>query len=261
MRKFLVFSMLAVAVWAATVATPDAPAQDASDHGAKRDKTPPEDQKEKLLNRLKSPEFEDRLAALHELVGHDRSLPVLRDAKVRAALIDLLSRESKNAQSGGLDERLDFQYYYGFLLEAVRKIATDYKTPEAWKSLVYSGYGPDSELGAWILKQPESYPLLLAWVDDKDFRNRHQALWALGYICANNAALSPKILRVLRDRIGSSDTWTQQGSMMGLGVCGTADDIDRLRKLPACSNQWNVKILCRQIEGKISKRLAATGSH
>ena len=260
MQKLLVFSTLTVAAWAATAAIQDTSAQGAMDHGVTRNRTPREDQKKKLLERLKSPEFEDRLAALHELVGQDRSLPVLQDAKVRAALIDLLSRESKNAQSGGLDERLDFQYYYGFLLETVQKIATDY-TPEAWKSLVYSGYGPDSPLGAWILKQPESYPLLLAWVDDKDFRNRHQALWALGYVCANNAALCPKILPVLRDRIGSSDTWTQQGSMMGLGVCGTADDIDRLQKLPACSNQWNVKILCRQIEGKISKRLAATGSH
>jgi len=104
-------------------------------------------------------------------------------------------------------------------------------------------------------RQPQTYELLLARVDDKDFIRRVQALDMLGSVCAATPTLRPKILPVLRERIGSSNNWTQQGALHALGKCGIAEDIELLRALPACSNQWNVKGLCKQVEDKISKRV------
>jgi hypothetical protein len=153
-------------------------------------------------------------------------------------------------------ERTDFQYYYGFLCRTVQKLAADYDMPEAWKAVVYSGYAPGSSLGQWVAKQPQSYELLLPWVEDKDFRRRHFSLEMLGQICAANAGLRPKILPLLREKASSADTWTQQGAMVALGTCGTAEDIIRLRNMPACSNRWGTALLCKQIENKISRCLA-----
>ncbi len=259
MRTYLAVWMVLITAYAAATRAQESAGQKAADNASARNETEPsmdEEHTQKLLQQLKSIRFEDRLAALHQLVGHDRALPVLKDSKIRAALIELLKRETNTGRNYNLQERTDFQYYYGFLMEAVQKIAEDYSTPEAWKDLVYSNYAPGSPLGQWIAKQPESYDPLLTWVSDNDSGHRYQALWMMGEICANNPGLCPKILPLLRDRIGSPDTWTRQGAMQGLGICGTAEDILRLRDLPACSNDWGTRPLCRQIEEKIGKRLA-----
>jgi hypothetical protein len=208
-----------------------------------------------LLDRLKAPRLEDRMAALHVIVGKDPALPMLKNARVRMALVDLFQRETNNARGSGLGERMDFERYYDFLSQAVQKIASGYQTPEAWKALVYSNYAAGSPFGEWVAKQPESYSLLLAWVDDKDGTHRRQALEMLGYIGALNPERRPAALQVLRERIASSDTPTQQGALQGLGWCGTQDDIALLHNLPACSSQWDVKILCKQEEAKIGERL------
>ena len=81
----------------------------------------------------------------------------------------------------------------------------------------------------------------------------------LGYVCSINPERRPAALEVLRERIASSDTSTQQGALQGLGWCGTQDDIARLHSLPACTSQWDVKILCQQEEAKISERLSKSG--
>jgi hypothetical protein len=209
-----------------------------------------------LLDQLKSPKVDDRMAALQALVGHDRSLPVLKDAKVREALIDLLRRETVNGREYNLGERTDFQYYQGFLLEAVQRIATDYNTPDAWKILVNSNYGPESPFGQWIAKQPQSYGLFMANIEKSDPNSRNQAVIMLGQVCANVPAMCLKILPLLRERIASEDSDTRQTAMVGLGACGTAEDVARLRDLPACSNDWATRPLCRLMEDKITKRLA-----
>ena len=214
-----------------------------------------------LLNRLKAPRLEDRMAALHAIVGKDPALPMLKNPRVRIALVDLFQRETNNARGTGLGERMDFERYYDFLTQAVQKIASGYQTPEAWKALVYSNYGTGSPFSEWIAKQPESYNLLLAWVDDEDGMHRHQALEMLGYICALNPERRPAALPALRERIASSDTPTQQGALQGLGWCGTQDDIALLHNLPACSSQWDIKILCKQEEAKISERLSKSAGH
>lgn len=214
------------------------------------------EQKHSLLDQLKSGKLEDRLTALHQLVGHDRSLPILKDKEIRAAIVDLFKRETSNGRQYDIGERTDFQYYYDFLGEAVQKIAVDYGTPESWRLLVYSNYGPESVFGRWIAKQPQSLPLLLSMIDDQESGYRHKGLIMLGEICATNSAQCPKILPILRERVSSTDFWTQQGAMVALGVCGTADDVTLLRNLPACSTQWAASLLCKQVEDKITKRLA-----
>jgi hypothetical protein len=194
--------------------------------------------------------------ALHALVGHDRSLPVLKNPKVRAALIDLLRRETVNGRDYDLGERTDFQDYYEFLIEAVQKSAVEHSTPEAWKILVYSNYGPASPFGQWIAKQPQSYDLLMAHIDNGDRNSRDQAVKMLGQVCANIPAKCSEILPLLWKRVASEDSDTRQTAIAALGACGTAEDVARLRNLPACSNDWATSLLCRVIEDKITKRLA-----
>ena len=133
-----------------------------------------------LLDQLKAPRLGDRMAALRVIVGKDPALPMLKNARVRIALVNLFRRETNNARGTGLGERMDFERYYDFLSQAVQKIASGYQAPEAWKALVYSNYAAGSPFGEWVAKQPESYALLLAWVDDEDGMHRYQGARDVG---------------------------------------------------------------------------------
>jgi len=239
----------------------------AQDNAKPRDQAPPPDQNapaltdvqiQKLLDQLHSPEFEDRLSALHQLVGHDRTLPILRDGKVRVALISLLERETINGKSSyDLAEDTRFQYYESFLMEVAQKISADYGTPEAWKALVYSSYSPHSALGQQIAKAPQAFDLMLPWVDDPDPNKRYQALWMMGEICVNDQPLCPKVWPILRKSINSTDQSTREPAIKALALCGTAEDLDRLRKLSGCQLDATVRAWCASLEKTMAKRLAA----
>jgi len=214
-----------------------------------------QERQEALLHQLRSSNLDDRMAALHILVGNDRSLSLLKDEKIRAAVIDLLQRETRNARDYDTRERTDFQYYQSFLLDVVRKIATDYDSPNAWKILVDSNYGTGSPFGQWLAKQPAAYAHLMDRIDDKDDTRRSQTLIMLGKICASRPSTCSKILPALRERTTSADSWTRQGAIAALGACGTFEDIAFLRALPACSSDLSTRPLCRLMEDKITKRL------
>jgi len=214
-----------------------------------------QERKEAILRQLRSSKLDDRMAALHILVGHDRSLPFLRDEKIRAAVIDLLHRETINARDYDTGERTDFQYYQSFLLDVVKQIAVDYDSSNAWKTLVDSNYGTGSPFGEWLARQPAAYAHLMDRIDDKDDTRRSQTLSMLGQVCAGRPTTCSKILPALRERTSSADSWTRQGAIAGLGACGTFEDIAFLRALPACSSDLSTRPLCHLMEDKITKRL------
>lgn len=192
-----------------------------------------------LTDKFHSPSFQERRAALTLVMN---SPNWLGESAVQRELISALRSQSTNTKWDGLQEdSVEYEQYYGDLLNIVCQVATKYHSPAAWSALAAATYNDDSTFAKWLSLQPEALPSLMELTKSKDKFNRSTALFVLAEglgSCENpkedkgcRLILSEKeqVLATLRDHLGDADD--RLSAVRGLGICGDERDIERLQQL------------------------------
>jgi hypothetical protein len=182
----------------------------------------------------KAPTWQERQKALHAVLQkHD-----LSDPELRSGVVQLFNRETDDPKWQEEAEFDDFNQYYEEVSQLCQRVAQIYHQQDAWRSLVFSAYNPDSRFGKWLVSQPESLPLFLEMSQSINPGMAGQGLEMLGEVlqfcqgsstlqCSQVAKQRNDILTAIR-KTALSDSDDAGNAIEALGKCGDLWDIKLL---------------------------------
>jgi hypothetical protein len=202
---------------------------------------------------------------------------------MQGAVVQLFNREENDPEWQERDELLDFEQYEERLIDLNKKIALTYNNEAAWHALVYCNYNPDSELGLWMIQQPQAVKLLFNMLEDSNEVKRGNASQLLaqliqdcegkpdGPTCSIVKPRRGRILSEIHQRIEELPDDQISFDLLALGICGTESDVAFLddvieqhkakmvtqKSQEPSSLQSMVVWLCRDSQNKIKQRLAS----
>ena len=198
-----------------------------------------------LLQNLTIGSFDTGSAALKTINDKPEALT---DSEIQDAVIDLFRRESSDPEWGGKAEFTQYAAYDGALAITVQKIASKRNRSDAWRALAESNYNDASLFAKWLAAQPGAFFTLfklgqgsvpsmvegdhkLSEPPSREQMVRANITFVLAETCYLTRQHCDQVLPLLRSRLTAKDDGLRLAAVRGLGLCGTAPDIDRLHQM------------------------------
>jgi hypothetical protein len=183
----------------------------------------------------KAPTWQERQKALHAVLQKYS----LSDPELRTGVVQLFNRETDDPKWEEEAEFDDFNRYYDELSQLCQRVAQTYHQQDAWRSLVFAAYNPDSRFGKWLVSQPESLPFFLEMSQSTNTWESGQGLQMLGEVLqfCQGSSKSPQCLGVAKQRNdildairkkAVSDSDDAGAAILALGNSGDLSDIKLL---------------------------------
>ena len=165
---------------------------------------------------------------------------------------------------------MEYENFDGALSNAVGKIATDFHNKKAWFATLRSNFNDDSKWADWIEAQAGSTHPLLATSRDRSDSISARASYMLAHklskcrngktdqSCPQVFKHSSQIFANLRQAAQNPQRpISQLKAVLGLGLCGTPQDIPLLQNVRANSTDYTFKIFIDRVQKQIQTRTSS----
>jgi hypothetical protein len=208
---------------------------------------------------LSSPIWQVRRDAFERIAGKST---LLSSQILQRELVHLREFETIQVEksSDDLFEDDDYVAYDDQLTELTQKIAVSSNSPAAWRSLVYTHYNPDSELGMWLADQKPAFPFIMEQTRSKFSARRMVSVYLLALILfrsksdhsltdAQYATFKKKIRYLIENDIAP----VRQSAIVGLGRIGDSEDKALLEKMQRTGEDSFTRKVAHEALEKIQK--------